>query len=179
MAAVLGLSEAALRAELRQSGFTEVDVANLNSPTQIVVAGPQADIERLAAHLSRAEDAHVVPLRVSAAFHSRYMSSVAHEFRRFLSGFRFNKLRIPVLANVSAAPYEDAAIADTLAAQIASPVRWTDTVRRLLSLDSAEVIEVGHGRTLSALIRQVRAQSQVPADSGAAPRFQPQASTEQ
>jgi len=156
MAAVVGIRESELRAELEANGFEAVDIANINSQIQIVISGPRADVERAAAHLSSTRDVHVVMLRVSGAFHSRYMAEAEREFLEFLRGFDFHPLRIPVLSNAFAAPYDDTQIAETLAAQMSRPVRWMEIVSRLLSLGNVEFEEIGPGRTLSALIRQVK-----------------------
>jgi malonyl CoA-acyl carrier protein transacylase len=158
MAAITGITEGELRDELTASGSDTIDIASINTPIQTVISGPRADIERAAAHLSRATDAHVNVLRVSGAFHSRYMEDIEREFLAFLRGFRFGRLRIPVLSNAFAAPYDDARVAETLAAQISRPVRWSEIVCRLLALGDVEFVEVGPGRTLSALVRQVRSQ---------------------
>jgi trans-AT polyketide synthase/acyltransferase/oxidoreductase domain-containing protein len=157
MAAVMGMPEAALRLELEQGDFLGIDIANLNSPNQIVISGARAEVERAAARLYEVGDAHVTMLRVSAAFHSRYMATAAAEFLTFARTFRFGCLRIPVLSNVTATPYEDGAIAETLAAQIQSPVRWSEIVTRLLASGPVEFEEIGHGRMLTSLIRQIRA----------------------
>jgi len=157
MGAVVGLSEGELRSELARGGLDQVDIANFNSPTQLVISGPLAEVLRAAAHITAACDAEVRMLRVSGAFHSRYMAPAQAEFASFLRGFRFEPLRIPVLSNAFARPYEDGAIAETLAAQIASPVRWTEIASQLLALDEVEIREIGAGKTLSALFRQLRA----------------------
>ena len=157
MAAVMGIAEDDLREILDTADFRTVDIANLNSPGQIVISGLRADVERAAAHLTATCDAHVVMLRVSGAFHSRYMAEAAAEFRTFASGFRFQPLRIPLFSNAFALPYQDGEVAETLAAQMASPVRWMEIISTLLSFGITDIQEVGPGRTLSSLVRQVKA----------------------
>lgn len=154
MAAVMGVGEPQLREELDRCGLHGIDVANLNSPRQIVISGPRTQVEIATAHLCDACDAHIVMLRVQTAFHSRYMAPAEHEFLAFLRTFRFESLRVPVLSNVSARPYVQYAIAETLAAQMSRPVRWMETISQLLSLDGVQFEEIGPGRTLGALIRQ-------------------------
>jgi trans-AT polyketide synthase/acyltransferase/oxidoreductase domain-containing protein len=166
MAAVVGLPEAHLREELERCGLHGLDIANLNSPTQIVISGPDLEVARAAWHLPKVGDVHVTTLRVSAAFHSRYMAAAAAEFLAFLRAVSFAPLRLPVLSNVHASPYEDGAVAETLAAQISSPVRWTEIVLRLLSLDGVAIEEVGPGRTLTALTRQIRRHASPREDAG-------------
>jgi trans-AT polyketide synthase/acyltransferase/oxidoreductase domain-containing protein len=98
----------------------------------------------------------VVPLKVSAAFHSRYMDDARGEFRRFLSDVTFASPRVPVIANATAAAYAPDAIADTLARQIASPVRWDDSIAALLNEDAqTQFVEVG-STMLTRLIGEIR-----------------------
>jgi len=99
-------------------------------------------------------------LRVSAAFHSRYMAAAADEFRNFLLNFNFLPLRFPVMSNARGLAYDEA-VAETLAAQIASPVRWEELVGRLLS-QGAEFEEIGPGTVLTGLIRRIRAEAASP-----------------
>ncbi|HSP79094.1 MAG TPA: PfaD family polyunsaturated fatty acid/polyketide biosynthesis protein, partial [Myxococcaceae bacterium] len=104
----------------------------------------------------QAAGAKVVQLRVSAAFHSRYMRPAREAFALFLREFSFASPRFPVISNVEARPYEDGRVAELLARQIDSPVLWTDTVRYLLSRGEQHFEEVGPGQVLTGLIRQVR-----------------------
>lgn len=159
MAAVVGLAEGPLRDEIRGLGLHTLDIANFNSPQQLVLSGPREDIDRAAAHLAQMDNVHVAPLRVSGAFHSRYMATAEAEFHSFARGFDFHALRFPVLSNVSALPHRFDAIADSLAAQISRPVRWSESVIRLLSVDAVQFVEVGPGKTLTALLRRIRAQT--------------------
>jgi malonyl CoA-acyl carrier protein transacylase len=162
MAAVVGLSEPSLRDELAAAGFDAIDVANLNSPIQTVISGQRDDIAAAAKHLGQVTEAEVVMLRVSGAFHSRYMTPLRAELASFLDGIQFGPLRIPVLSNVHAQPYDQGAIAATLAQQLTSPVRWNAIVCRLLSEPEVEFKEVGPGKTLMALLRQIKARGTFP-----------------
>ncbi|MDC0708548.1 ACP S-malonyltransferase [Stigmatella sp. ncwal1] len=155
MAAVLGLPPERLSAILDQQGLTSLDVANLNSPQQIVISGPKQDIQAAKPILEREGANTVVPLKVSAAFHSRYMRSAAEQFSSFLSGYQFAELKIPVISNTEAAPYEDGRIAETLTKQLAHPVRWMDTVAFLLQQPAPEILEIGPGQVLTRLTRQI------------------------
>ncbi|MFY2558571.1 ACP S-malonyltransferase [Corallococcus terminator] len=160
MAAVIGLSAAAVQQVLEREGLAGVDIANFNTPTQLVISGLKEDIARAEAPLKEAGSRHFVLLRVSAAFHSRYMVEAEQEFTSFLGAFRFAPPRFPVFSNVHALPYEVERIHETLAAQISRPVRWAEIVRRLLSLDGAEFEEVGPGNVLAGLLRKIRAESE-------------------
>ncbi|QPM79758.1 ACP S-malonyltransferase [Myxococcus xanthus] len=160
MAAVIGLSAEAVQQVLAREGLSGVDIANFNAPTQLVISGLKEDVARAEAPLKEAGARHFVLLRVSAAFHSRYMVEAEKEFTSFLDAFRFASPRFPVFSNVHALPYEADRIHETLAAQISRPVRWAEIVRRLLSLDGAEFEEVGPGNVLAGLLRKIRAESE-------------------
>lgn len=154
MTAVLGLAEHEVEAALAGAGLDAVDIANLNSPRQVVVAGPRPDLQRAATVLRAAGAESVVALRVSGPFHSRYMRPAAAEFARFLNGFRLAVPRLPVYANALGRPYPDDDVRPVLAMQIASPVRWVDIVDQLMTLPDPDFVEVGPGRTLTALLRR-------------------------
>ncbi|QNP68364.1 ACP S-malonyltransferase [Streptomyces roseirectus] len=156
MAAVLGLDRATVEAGLADAGLTGIDIANHNGPEQIVVAGPEADVDRVRA-VFEDRGAQVVVLNVSAPFHSRYMRAAADEFRELLDATEFRPPRIPVIANVDARPYAPGRIRDTLAAQITGQVCWVDTVRRLMALGDFEFVELGPGRTLQKMVTKIRA----------------------
>ncbi|MFW6724743.1 ACP S-malonyltransferase [Streptomyces sp. MAR4 CNY-716] len=155
MVAVMGLGEPELRELLASHGSGTVDVANINAPDQIVVSGPAAAVRELTPELSRRATA-VVPLPVSGAFHSRHMATAAERFRRFLDGYLLARLRIPVVANVTAAPHRDGAVAELLARQLTEPVRWRETVEYLLDQPDPEIHEIGPGTVLTGLLRRVR-----------------------
>ncbi|MFB1482191.1 ACP S-malonyltransferase [Corallococcus sp. RDP092CA] len=155
MAAVMGLSVERIVEVLERLGVRSLDLANDNTPSQQVLSGPREDLERVAPEL-RAAGGTVILLKVSAAFHSRYMRSARDAFATFLREFTFAPLRFPVVSNVEARPYEDARVAELLARQIDSPVRWTEGVRALLAQGEQEFVEVGHGRVLTGLINQIR-----------------------
>ncbi len=156
MAAVLGLAIPVLREVLASPAFSGVDVANFNSPAQVVISGPSDQVNAVRPALESAGARMVIPLKVSAAFHSRYMKPASEDFRRFLDGFTFSAPRIPVIANVTAAPYDGSSVKDNLSRQIASSVRWTDTIQLLLRQPDAQFEEVGPGLVLTGLIRQIK-----------------------
>ncbi|WNG38929.1 ACP S-malonyltransferase [Archangium violaceum] len=168
MAAVIGLSPERIQEVLARLGVDTVDLANDNAPSQQVLSGPKVDLERVAPEL-KAAGANVVMLKVSAAFHSRYMRPAREAFADFLRGFSFAPLRFPVISNVEARPYEHSRVAELLARQIDSPVLWTASVRYLLGLGEQDFVEVGHGQVLTNLIKQIRKAGPVPAPVATAP----------
>jgi len=158
MAAVMGVPADRIR-EILAERAPAVDVANLNAPGQIVVSGPREDIARLR-DVFGDEAKAVVPLNVGGAFHSRYMAGAAAEFGTFLAQYRLAAPRIEVISNVTARPYGTDDPADLLTRQIASPVRWTESVEHLLDRPEPEFREVGPGQVLTGLITQIKTQRQ-------------------
>ncbi|MFJ9773635.1 ACP S-malonyltransferase [Kitasatospora sp. NPDC101157] len=169
MAAVVGSDEDAITRTLADAGLDGLDLANHNALDQFVLSGPVEQIDA-ACTAFEAVGARAVRLNVSAPFHSRYMRGTAEEFAGFLGGFTLRPPTVPVLANVDAQPYRAAAIAQTLTAQIASPVRWTETVRRLMGHGDFEFVELGPGQVLTRLVTKIRAAAEpLPAPVVAAP----------
>ena len=136
--------------------FTDIDLANFNSPGQIVVSGPAEQIKEIIAPLKEAGAKLVVPLKVSGAFHSRMMEQPALQFQEFLGNFSFSQPQIPVYSNVEAQPYADAeTIPSILVRQIHSPVRWTETIIKMRESGAQEFQECGPGNVLTKLLRQI------------------------
>jgi malonyl CoA-acyl carrier protein transacylase len=142
MAAVIGTDADRLRSVLEQEKIEGIDLANFNSPTQIVISGMRSAIEQ-ACQLLAARKINVVPLNLSGPFHSRYMREAQDGFAEFLAQFSFAAPRRPVIANATARPYEPGDVAQTLANQIANPVLWVDSVRHVLRQGPVEFIEIG------------------------------------
>jgi trans-AT polyketide synthase/acyltransferase/oxidoreductase domain-containing protein len=156
MLAVVGLGWDRVTELMTRAGVADVDVANDNGPSQVVLSGSTAGL-RAAADAVRADGAgRCVPLNVSAPFHSRYMEAAAAEFAEFLEGFTVADPRVPVVSNVTGQPYEPGAARTLLAEQVRRPVRWWDTMRHLLEHGVEEVEEVGPGRVLTGLWRTAR-----------------------
>ncbi|WP_439657528.1 thioesterase domain-containing protein [Lentzea sp. HUAS TT2] len=167
MLAVVGASLSRLEELLAENGLTTLDVANRNTPNQNVLSGPAADIDRARETLGE-QGLRVARVRVSAAFHSRYMKSAREEFAAFLRGFRFSPLTSTVIANATARPYRDGEVASTLSAQLDGAVRWSDSVLAVLSrLPAARFREVGGNGVLTRMVRQIET---APATPVPAPR---------
>ncbi|MDX8147211.1 ACP S-malonyltransferase [Lentzea sp. BCCO 10_0061] len=161
MIAVTGLDREQVTDLLRQGGFGSLVVANDNSPEQCVVSGDAESIESLGEFL-RARNVRWVRLRVSGAFHSELMRPAREEFSRFLDGVDLGTPRTPVIANVTAAPYQAGDTAKLLSDHLVSPVRWTETVRYLLDAGVTEFVELG-GTVLTKLVERTRATHRRPA----------------
>lgn len=154
MAAVLGLDATVLQLKLDEGGYHEIDVANFNTPTQIVISGPQNVISKVVKDFD-SQNIKIIPLFVTAPFHSRYMEQAAAEFAVFLKDFKFSSIKIPVISNSIALPYEGNQTIDLLSQQIASPVRWTDTIRLLMGKDIYEYEEIG-GEILTKMVEEIK-----------------------
>ncbi len=154
MAAVIGIDEESLAALLAEHQLTSIDLANFNTLSQIVIAGPKDALQR-AEQVLAARRVRCVMLNVSAAFHSRYMQNAQAAFTSFLQGFTFRAPAVPVIANVSARPYRDGEAADTLARQISHSVRWVDSVRYLMGAGCTEFVEIG-GAVLTRMVDEIR-----------------------
>lgn len=160
MGAVIGLSSTDVVQVIKANGLESLDVANFNSPTQIVVSGPIDDIKRAGALFEKAGAKMYVPLQVSAAFHSRYMADSAKAFADFLAPLSFGAPKIPVIANVTGQPYPADAGSETvksmLISQITRSVQWTQSVRFLIDRGVTEFKEMGPGNVLTRLVAQIR-----------------------
>ncbi|MFZ0214329.1 MAG: ACP S-malonyltransferase, partial [Candidatus Dormiibacterota bacterium] len=154
MAAVLGLSSGAVADAL--AGVAEVWPANFNTPTQVVIGGSVAGVDAARERLLAAGARRVLPLNVAAAFHTPFMASAAGRLRAVLDTVPWRTPRIPVVANVSAAPYPDGAAAPSLLErQLSSPVRWADCVETLCRLGCDSFLELGPRRALSGMLREL------------------------
>ena len=157
MAAVIDLSVEQIANVLRQAPYHTIDIANLNAPEQTVISGPQPAIEAVREPLQAAGARAIVPLKVSAAFHSRYMQATREFFAVFLESFDIADPKIPVIANIHARPYEPGEVKTNLIEQITQPVRWVESVRWLLGQPDPQFEEIGPGTVLADLIRRMQA----------------------
>jgi [acyl-carrier-protein] S-malonyltransferase len=158
MAAVLGMEETALAqiCEAVTATGNPVDMANLNCPGQIVVSGTREGVEEACRRAKAAGARRAMMLEVSGPFHSRLMQPAAEKFRPCLAEAEIADAQVPVVANVTARPVQDAAaIRELLYRQVASPVRWEESVRWLLAQGVRTFVEIGPGSVLSGLIRKV------------------------
>jgi [acyl-carrier-protein] S-malonyltransferase len=157
MAAVLGLDGSAVAdCCLRARSAGVVEVANYNSPGQVVISG-ELEAVRAAGELAKEAGAtKVVPLNVSGPFHSSLMQAAADQLAGVLDGTPFSDPRIPVISNVTAEPVTTAVdVRKNLERQITGSVRWEESVRRLAAMGTEVFVEVGPGRVLTGLIRRI------------------------
>jgi [acyl-carrier-protein] S-malonyltransferase len=158
MAALVGLDQFSVE-ELcasTRSGDEVLVPANVNAPDQIVVAGHKAPVERIVERAGEAGAKRAVPLPVSAPFHTPLMRPAAERLALFLADLRFQTPSFPVVANVDARPvHEGDEARRKLVEQVASPVRWVETMRYAEGeLGLALGVELGVGRVLAGLARR-------------------------
>lgn len=150
MAAVLKLKNE--QVEELCAGFEKVWPVNYNCPGQLVCAGEKSQIEAFCGKVAEA-GGKAVPLAVSGGFHSPFMESASQTLCEVLEPMELSEARVPVYANYTAQPYDGSA-KELLTQQVKNPVRWQETVERLVELGVDTFIECGPGKTLCGLIRK-------------------------
>ena len=154
MAAVLGLSSQAV--EVALAGMNDAWPANYNTPSQTVIAGTTAGLEAATKRLQAAGAKRVVPLNVSAAFHTPLMAPAAERLRAALDRIEWRAPRIPVMANLTGRPHQGGdRIPQVMEMQLRSPVRWAACVLMLVELGCDTFIEVGPKRALTGMMREL------------------------
>ena len=159
MAAVLALDAATIAAictEVAAETGQVVSAANFNSPDQTVISGSKAAVERAGEVLKARGARRVVPLPVSAPFHCALMAPAQQEVQRVLDGITLLEPGFPVAANVTGALLMTASDAKrALIDQVTGTVQWVSCVASLLELGAEVLVEVGPGKVLSGLMRQM------------------------
>jgi len=157
MAALLGVDLPVVEEICREAAQGEVvEVANINSPAQIVVAGHKGAVERTVALAASRGGKRSVLLPVSAPFHCRLMAPAAERLAAVLTGVATAAPRVPVVRNVDAGVTTRAEeIVPFLVRQVTAPVRWTDCVRRMAEEGATTFLEVGPGRVLTGLLKRI------------------------
>ena len=132
-----------------------VSVANHNTELQIVITGAPEPVKKVSS-LAASQGAKSIPLKVSGAWHSELIKGAEDKFKEFLDPFAFNKPEKPVICNVTADYEEDPIeIKSIMAKQLISPVRWYDSMCKLIEENVEVFVEVGPGRVLTGLIRKI------------------------
>lgn len=157
MAAVLNASEEQLQTGLeegRKAGY--VDIANYNSPVQVVITGDENAVKKAGEYMLANGVKRVVPLPVSGAFHSKYMEEAGSKFDKFLDDLNINDAKIPVITNVDA---ESTVSANDfrikMPKQIYSSVHWTQTIQKMVEEGVDTFIEIGPGKVLAGLNKKI------------------------
>lgn len=157
MAAILGISPAVVQDACKRAAEGEVcSAANLNSPEQTVISGHANAIKRAVEIASQSGAKRAVILPVSAPFHSALMMPAQEKLEKDLLATEFSDLQIPVVTNVDADTIRTADEArQALVRQVCLPVQWESSMRFLLDEDVRTFIEVGPGRVLTGIMRQI------------------------
>ncbi len=163
MAAVLNSTEEVLKAGLEEgSKIGYVDVANYNSPAQVVITGDENAVKAAGDYILANGARRVVPLAVSGAFHSKFMENAGKEFESFVSSLDLSDASIPVITNVDAsATTSSADFRVKMPRQIYSSVHWTQTIQKMVS-DGVEIfVEIGPGKVLAGLNKKIAPEAKV------------------
>ncbi len=157
MAAILGLDAAAVQ-ECCKEGSAEgiVEPANFNCPGQIVVAGEVKAVEKVIELCKEKGAKRSMLLPVSAPFHCSLLKPAGEKLAAELEKIELGGMKVPVVANVTAAPIGDAGmVKDLLIRQVSSPVRWEDSINTMLQNGVDTFVEIGPGKTLTGFIKKI------------------------
>ncbi len=152
MASVLGGDKDIISAVCREC---DIDVANFNSPGQIVISGEKSRVKEAITKLKEQGIKKVIPLRVAGAYHSRLMTEAGQQLRPILEATPMKEPLIPVYQNFSGKAVTDVAtIIDNLEAQVAGSVQWVDCVNNMIAAGGDTMFEFGPGNVLTGLLRR-------------------------
>jgi len=160
MAAIIGLDDDAVRAACIEATHAQkgeiVEAVNFNAPSQVVIAGNKAAVERGAEACKAKGARRALMLPVSAPFHSSLLKPAAERLVEYMSNVTFNVPTIPVVNNVDVAAVNDPrAIKAALARQACSPVRWVEVIRNMASAGVTQVVECGPGKVLAGMTQRI------------------------
>lgn len=157
MAAVLNAPAGSVEDALKEaSSIGYVDVANYNSPAQVVITGDENAVQKAGEILLEKGARRVVPLAVSGAFHSKFMENAGKEFEKFVSDLELNNASIPVVTNVDASLTTNAEDFRTkMPKQIYSSVYWTQTIQKMAEEGVEIFVEIGPGKVLAGLNKKI------------------------
>ncbi|MFH0854996.1 MAG: ACP S-malonyltransferase [Candidatus Omnitrophota bacterium] len=159
MAAVLDLDAVRVKEICAASG---AEIANLNSPGQVVISGKAEAIDKAVVLCNEAGAKRVIPLEVSGAFHSSLMSEASAGLKEELDKIGISEPIVSVVSNYTALPQDKTAqIRENLVRQVCSPVRWEDSMRFMLSKGITQFYEFGPGKVLKGLMRRIDSNARV------------------
>ena len=163
MAAVLNATEEQLKVGLEEgSKVGYVDVANYNSPAQVVITGDSDAVKAASDYLLANGVRRVVPLAVSGAFHSKFMEKAGEEFASFVKDFNLNDAKLPVITNVDAEiTTKSDDFKSKMPRQISSSVHWTQTIQKMAEEGVDTFIEIGPGKVLAGLNKKIAPEATV------------------
>jgi len=156
MAAVMGLNWKQIDRIIKSNGLYDISIANLNTSSQVVIAGPNKSIEAGKSIFKENGAFRYVVLDVSGAFHSPYMTDAAKEYRKYVSMLQLKAPEILVLSNYTARPYIKCEIVENLIQQIDNTVKWSESIEYLIDEGVNEFVQVGPGRTAISTVKQIQ-----------------------
>ena len=155
MTAVLNATDDQIKEALEKAnkdGY--VDVANYNSPVQVVITGEADAVKKAGEYLQEMGVKRVIPLAVSGAFHSMLMKDASEKFAEFIADMDIKNAKIPVITNVDAEITTEN-FKPKMSKQICSSVYWTQTIQRMIENGVEIFVELGNGKVLSGLNRKI------------------------
>lgn len=155
MAAVLNATDEQVKEALEKAnkdGY--VDVANYNSPVQVVITGEAEAVKKACEYLQELGVKRVIPLAVSGAFHSMLMKNASEKFAEFIQDMDIKNAQIPVITNVDAEITTEN-FKPKMSKQICSSVYWTQTIQKMIENGVEIFVELGNGKVLSGLNRKI------------------------
>ena len=163
MAAIISLKKDKIEELIKKvSKFGTIEIANYNSPYQIVVSVKSKAIKELLILGEEEEEINIIPLKVSAPFHSSLMIKVKENLTRYIEGVNIQDPQIPLICNVTADYVKtEEEIKDALIEQVTHPIKWVDIIKRINSEGINYFIEVGPGNVLKKLIKQILPKAKV------------------
>ena len=156
MAALIGPTVEEAQAICDEAAEGDVlSVANINSPGQVVIAGSAAAIERAIA-VAKAKGRKAIPLEVSAPFHCALMKPAEERLKPLLDDAQFKDLWVSLVSNVDASPIgTPTAVRNALVRQVVSPVRWVESVQKMIAMGVRRFVEVGPKNVLTGMIKRI------------------------
>jgi len=160
MAAILGMDRDKVEDIINSIDSGVVEVANYNSPGQIVISGQSNKIDEAMVKLKENGAKRTVKLNVSGPFHSSMLNEAGNKLSKELDKVRLSKPKISVVSNVNANYYEDEG-KELLIKQVSSSVLWEDSIERLLDEGYDTFIEIGPGKTLKGFIKKISSNKKI------------------
>lgn len=157
MAAVLGLDQQKIQAAIHELTSDEiVNIANINCPGQIVISGTKVGLTQVEPLLKEAGARRVIELNVSGPFHSQLMKPANEKFAEYLHELTLHNASFPIYANVTASPVTSSEdIKDLLIKQLYSPVRFEESITKMIDAGIDAFVEVGNGKVLAGLVKKI------------------------
>jgi [acyl-carrier-protein] S-malonyltransferase len=157
MAAILGLDLDSVEDGCREAAGEQIcSPANINSPSQIVIAGNSEAIDRACEILKSKGAKRAIKLNVSAPFHCALMMPAQLRLEQDLKSLNYSEFAVPVIQNINAEVNRDPSlVSESLTKQVSNPVRWLQSVENLVKLGVETFVEVGAGKVLSGLVKQI------------------------